>query len=182
MARDSGAPPIKPPAVDKSRVDKSMRWGTMMGPIPQDVKRRALRGDRQLNNRPLDIIHNHARGRGRVKYAGYCQNAPMYHLFRCVALSDPPRRKVVLKTFDQRRFTTESKAGRGGCSMRNCPGEAVLMGEKATQAYCERCAQRVQGKLPCSWTSILPCHRVMGLDIGPYGKPCPTCTGFEEKE
>jgi len=151
-----------------------------MGPIPQDIRRRALRGDRQLNNRPSGIIHNHERGTGRIVYGGYCPTAPMYHLFRCTALSTPPRRKVVLKAFNHRVFTAESKAGRGGCSMRLCPGEAILMDEKGTQAYCERCARRAQGRLPCTWTSVLACDRVMGLDTGPYGTPCPTCRNFEE--
>ena len=139
-----------------------------------------IKVDQSLNNRPPGIVHNHEHGRGHIVYAGYCPTAPMYHLFRCVALSTPPRRTVQLAAFNHRAFTPESKAGRGGCSMRRCPGAAVLMDTKRSQAYCERCAGRVQGKIPCSWTSILPCDRMMGLDGGPHSTPCPTCHGFEE--
>ena len=166
--------------MNPERIDKSRRWGTMMGPIPADIRRRALRGDRQLNNRPLYIVHNHEIGKARIQYAGYCPTAPTYHIFLCVALSDPPRRKIKLTKFDITVFTTDSKAGKGGCSMRFCPGEAVMMSVKENRAYCERCTRLVRGTLPCSWTSIHLCERALGMASGPYDKPCSLCVSYEE--
>jgi hypothetical protein len=143
-----------------------------------------VRGDygkeKQLNNRPLNIIHNHERG-GVIQYMGFSSKSPAHHLFKCFAFSEPPRKPVVLKDFDRRCFTRESKAGQGGCSNRNCPGEAEFMNPEATQAYCALCAQRVRGIIPCSWTSIILCNKRWGNDRPPYGKPCPTCRAFERK-
>lgn len=128
----------------------------------------------------LDVLHRHARA-PRVVYAGFSQTAPEYHLFRCVATSEPPRnRHVALKPFDRRRFTSDSKAGQGGCSMRGCLGDAEEMNEEETDAYCGRCAGRVRGLIPCHWTTITPCTRRLGLEAWPYGKPCPTCVPFKE--
>jgi hypothetical protein len=130
----------------------------------------------KLNNRPPDLMHNHEHGKGRIVYAGFSEKAPMYHLFRCEAFSDPPRRQVELKPFQQWAFTPESKAGRGGCSLRHCPGEAVEMNKSETTAYCTHCAQRVRDIVPCPWASIALCaHRWVG-------QSCATCATFEKEE
>jgi hypothetical protein len=156
------------------------RWG-VQGSFPKRSRRFAAGGYGHLNNRPPNVVHNHESG-ARIVYVGFSETAPDHHLFRCVAHSDPPRRQVQLKPFDQRGFTSESKAGRGGCSMRDCPGNAVEMDEDETQAYCEHCATRVRGIVPCSWTSIEPCYTGWGLDKPPHGRPCPTCTAFGREE
>ncbi len=133
----------------------------------------------KLNNRPNELIHNHERGKGRNVYAGFSTKAPSYHLFRCVAYSTP-RRQVVLKAFDPHRFTIESKAGRGGCSLRGCPGDAVKMNEDETLAYCEHCAARTTEIVPCGWSSIAPCTSRLGGDKPPHDRLCTTCEAFEE--
>ncbi len=154
-------------------------WGSLTGAMPTAIKRMTMRGDRSLNNRPLDIVHNHKTRKPIIRYAGYSKTAPQYHLFQCVQVSDPPRKRVTLVKFDGARFTSDSKAGHGGCSMRHCPGEAVTMNPQGKQAYCARCAQRVTGQVPCSWTSILGCTQRMGLDQKPHPTPCPVCAQFE---
>lgn len=119
-------------------------------------------GYSQLNNRPPLIVHNHSGG-GVVKSEGFSRTAPDYHLFQCEAFSDRPRKLVRFLDFSHLAFSPESKAGRGGCSMRHCPSDAEFMDEAMTQAYCEGCAMRVRGVLPCSWTSIVGCRERMGL-------------------
>ncbi len=133
----------------------------------------------KLNNRPTDLIHNHEWGKGHTVYAGFSEKAPDYHLFKCVAFSTP-RRQVVLKSFDPRCFTIESKAGRGGCSLRGCPHDAVKMNEDETLAYCERCAARTTEIVPCGWSSIESCRRRQYGNKPPYDRPCATCRAFEE--
>ena len=133
------------------------------------------------NTHPADVEHNHDEQHPLVVYVGYSQKAPDHHLFKCMAYSDPPRRTVQLQAFKQWAFTPESKAGRGGCSMRDCPRDAVEMDMDLTvgRAYCLPCAHRRQGIIPCPWTQIEICYETWGLDKPPYNHPCPTCTGFE---
>ena len=135
----------------------------------------------QLNNRPLGIVHNH-NGAARIVYAGFSERAPDQHLFRCEAFSEPPRKIVMLSPFVAQGFLPESKAGRGGCSMRKCPGDAVKMNADQHKAYCLRCSQRVTGIEPCSWTSVELCGHKWGLDEGDDAKPCPMCAPFEPEE
>jgi hypothetical protein len=143
-------------------------------------KGQALRGYQHLNNQPLDLMHNHEKGQGGIRYAGFCETAPEYHLFVCIGHSPPPRKEVKLLTFDRQSFDPESKAGLGGCSMRGCPGDAVAMDTTARRAYCEPCALRARGIIPCPSAFILPCNHRLGLDLWPHATPCPTCTAFEE--
>lgn len=155
-------------------------WGTLTGAIPSNVKYQALQGDRSLNNRPLDIVHNHEVRPARILRRGYSETAPDYHLYQCLQKSDPPQRKVKLVEFKASRFSPESKAGQGGCSMRNCPGQAVQMNKEGKRAFCERCLQRVTGNVPCKWTSITLCRNRHQLNEGPYGKPCSICREEEK--
>ena len=125
-----------------------------------------------------EVRHNHEGKVCRVIYAGFSQTAPHYHLFKCLALSDPPRRVVELIPFDRMRFSEDSKARRNGCSMRNCLSDATMMNEKGSRAYCDLHTERVSPKRhPCPWTSIKVCHRVLRLDDG---RPCPTCAAFKK--
>lgn len=131
--------------------------------------------DLHLPHQPSTVLHNH-NAPARMVYKGYSEKAPQYHLFRCVQLSRPPRRVVELVPFDRRRFSDNSKAGRGGCSMRRCPGDAVMMSTKDHHAYCQMHSQRSQQeRQPCPYTSIEMCHRKLRLEEGPYGTRCPTC-------
>jgi hypothetical protein len=148
--------------------------------LKQALKQPAIRGFQNLNNRPIDLMHNHEEGQGGIRYAGFCETAPEYHLFECMGHSPTPRKAVRLLTFDRQSFDPESKAGQGGCSMRGCPGDAGAM--DAARAYCGRCAERVKGIIPCPWASILPCNRRLGLDQLPYSMPCSPCVAFEEVE
>lgn len=149
--------------------DPTYRWGTLDGVMPTTLRIAARKGDKQLNNRPLDIVHNHEERRPRIMYRGYSRTAPDYHLFTCLQKSDPPRRKVKLVKFQANAFTSESKAGQGGCSMRNCPGSAVRMNRTGKQAFCEKCVQRVTGNIPCQWSAIEGCT----------GQECSICKEFE---
>jgi hypothetical protein len=143
-------------------------------------KQPVIRGYQSLNNRPLDLMHNHEKGQGATQYRGFSETAPAYHLFVCTGHSPPPRKEVRLLTFDRGYFDPESKAGLGGCSMRGCPGDAVAMSTTARRAYCERCALRARGIIPCPSAFILPCYQRQGLDLWPNATPCPTCAAFEE--
>lgn len=156
------------PTKTPTKYNPTYRWGTLIGTMPTALRVAARKGDKQLNNRPLDIVHNHEARRPVIKYQGYCRTAPGYHLFACVQTSDPPRRKVNLIEFQAGVFTSDSKAGQGGCSMRHCPGSAVQMNEVGKQAYCEKCVQRVTGNVPCQWTAIEACLR----------HDCPICRDF----
>ncbi|KKN83806.1 hypothetical protein LCGC14_0294590 [marine sediment metagenome] len=147
--------------------------------MPWPTKNPRQRGGwTHTNNRPLDIIHNH-NGPPIVRYGGFCQTAPTYHLFRCHGHSDPPRRVIQVVVFDRLAFVAKSKAGHGGCSMRECPGEAEFMNREEKKAYCERCAKQRQGVVACTWTSIYPCHNQSGLNQPPFNKPCSLCTAYE---
>ena len=159
----------------QSEASKVKGWGTMMGLIPKEIKRQALRGDRSMNNLPLDIIHNHTEHRPIVRYFGYSNNASQYHLFRCVQFGDPPKTPTKVIEFERAKFRSDTKAGGGGCSMRRCPGNAIMMDTKGTRAYCERCVRTVTGKTPCSWTSIEGCVKRINHD----DVYCSTCVGFE---
>ena len=149
--------------------DPKYRWGTLDGYMPTSLRIAARKGDKQLNNRPLDIVHNHEVRRPHIAYRGYSRKAPNYHLFTCLQKSDPPRRKVRLVGFKASTFTLESKAGQGGCSMRNCPGNAVRMNKTGKQAFCEKCVKRVTGNAPCQWSAIETCQ----------GASCPICEEYE---
>ena len=133
-----------------------------------------------MNMSGSEVLHNHHTA-PHIEYAGMSRTAPHYHLWRCVAHTERPRNpRAELKPFDKRAFSWDSKAGQGGCSMRNCPGDAVMM--SATLAYCDLCAHRTHDIVPCPWTSIEPCHRRLRLDLPPYGTPCPTCTALEGEQ
>jgi hypothetical protein len=124
------------------------------------------------------VLHNHDyqdTSRGDIHYAGYSDKNPSYHLFVCIAHSKPPRNKNLhLQPYERLAFTPESKAGRGGCSMRGCHEEAVNMNERGTKAYCARCSDRSTNTVPCPWTSILPCATIQS------GGYCRTCDLFEK--
>ncbi len=123
------------------------------------------------NTAKSEVLHNHD-GTPNIRYAGYSEKLPDHHLWRCDGHSEPPRNKAVsLVPFSRHRFSTESKAGRGGCSMRECPGDAVQMNEDGTLAYCETCTSRSLGVVPCPWTTVMPCR-----------EPCSVCDGPEEEE
>ncbi len=126
------------------------------------------------------VLHNHDylnTSRGNMRYAGFSDKNPSYHLFVCIAHSKPPRNKNLrLQPYVWTAFGPESKAGRGGCSMRGCHEQAVNMNEKGTKAYCARCSNRNTSAVPCPWTSILPCSRIQSLGE----EPCVTCDSFEE--
>lgn len=126
-----------------------------------------------------EVLHNHNyldTSRGNIHYAGYSDNNPSYHLFECRAYSPPPRNKhLKFQPYVRTSFGPESKAGRGGCSMRGCHEQAVNMNEKGTKAYCARCSNRSTGTVPCPWTSILPCARIQSRG----GDRCITCDTFE---
>lgn len=132
----------------------------------------------RLVNRPDEVLHNHDSA-PCIEYAGYCQTAPTHHLWRCTKQSDPPHKVVELVPFDQSQFSDESKAWRGGCSMRLCPGDAVMMRKEGHHAYCERHALHAQReRKSCPWTSITPCPRAQGLEGEVYVQPCPTCKSY----
>lgn len=157
------------------------RWGSLSGSMPGQLRAAARRGESGLNNRPLDIVHNHDIRNPKVRYEGFSKTAPDHHLFKCYAKSDPPQKPVKLIAFQLDAFVRDSKAGHGGCSMRLCPGQAVYMRPKGKQAYCEKCAHRVTGNLPCQWTSIEICRRKWGIALGPYSTDCGTCVAFEDE-
>jgi len=130
----------------------------------------------QLPNTPHDeVLHNHDTSRD-IHYQGYRDKNPSYHLFRCLAHSQPPRNKNLhLQPYVRTAFGPESKAGRGGCSMRGCHEQAVNMSEKGTKAYCSRCSNRSTNIVPCPWTSIIPCSRIQSRGE----EKCVTCDSFE---
>ena len=134
-----------------------------------------------LSDTPHDeVLHNHNylnTSRGDINYQGYSANNPSYHLFKCLAHSRPPRNKnLLLQPYVRTAFGPESKAGRGGCSMRGCHEQAVNMNEKGTKAYCRRCSNRSTSTVPCPWTSIVPCARIQSRGE----EKCVTCDSFEE--
>ena len=129
----------------------------------------------QQKNQTHEALHNH-NSHPHIVYAGYSATAPYYHLFKCIQLSDQPRRTRSLIPFDQEGFSEDAKAGRGGCSMRLCHGDAVMMNAKGSQAYCTVHAAKVSPKrTPCAWTSIVMCPRKLRLGEGLYTVPCLAC-------
>lgn len=138
----------------------------------------AFKGFRNPRIKTEDILHNHS-SLPVIEYAGLSRTAPYYHLFRCVQWSKLPRRKVVLVPFDRSQFDGDSKAGKGGCSMRKCLFDAMMMSEQGHQAYCEWHAKRTQRR-PCPWTNIELCYNKFRLDEEPNGQPCPMCTTLEK--
>ncbi len=151
-------------------------WGSLDGVLPIVLRKAVRRGERGLNNRPLDVVHNHDIRRPVIRYVGHSKKNPNEHLFICVQTSDPPRKKLTLVAFRAHTFMLESKAGRGGCSMRLCPGDAVQMSLSGRrQAFCAKCVQRVTGNAPCQWTQIELCR--MKLKLG----ECRICEKFEEE-
>lgn len=127
-----------------------------------------------------EVLHNHDHldtSRGDIHYAGYSDPNHSYHLFECWAHSPPPRNKNLnLQPYVRTAFGPESKAGRGGCSMRGCHEQAVNMNETGTKAYCTRCSTRSTAIVPCPWTSILPCARIQSRGEN----WCSTCENFGE--
>lgn len=148
------------------------KWAKPFSKAPWEERPKS--GAVRLRNRADKALHNHESS-PYIVYAGYSTTAPHYHLFKCTRLSDPPRRVVNLIPFDRMRFSEDSKARRGGCSMRHCPSDATMMTEKGNQAYCETHAAQ---QVPCPWTSIESCARVIQLEDG---RPCPTCRAFEKR-
>lgn len=126
-----------------------------------------------------EVLHNHdylGNARAAIHYAGYSDKNPSYHLFECGGHSQPPRNKTLsLQLYVRTSFGPESKAGRGGCSMRGCHEQAVNMNAKGTKAYCMRCSNRSTAIVPCPWTSITPCARIQSQGA----VRCATCVSFE---
>ncbi len=153
-------------------------------PMPRVLRVAARKGERGLNNRPLDVVHNHDIRPPHIKYVGFSNKTnDNDHLFVCQQKSDPPRKILHLVTFSSEAFTHDSKAGRGGCSMRLCPGEAVQMSTTSRrQAFCVKCVQRMTGNAPCQWTQIEPCRRKLKINTEPYGKDCPVCLILERDD
>ncbi len=172
----------------RTKKERAASWGSKMGMLPPVVNLlrgvtqprvrvlRMLHGEPALNNRPLNVIHNHSNRRPHIVYEGYSKTTPDHHVFRCIARSDPPAQKVTLSPFDSTLFTADTKASQGLCSMRLCLGEAVMMDTKGKMAYCERCIQEVQEGVPCSWTSIFLCTNKWRLAY------CEVCRKFEVPE
>ena len=134
----------------------------------------------RLPNTPHDeVLHNHDHlntARADIHYVGYSKTNPSYHLFMCRAASPPPRNKALsLQPYTRMAFGPDSKAGKGGCSMRGCHEQATNMNAKGTKAYCIRCSNRSTAIVPCPWTSILPCARVQSMGA----QRCATCVNFE---
>ncbi len=123
-----------------------------------------------------ESLHNHNES-GQFIYEGYSQTAPTYHLFKCTLWRKMPRRSVKMIPWSDAPFTLKSKAGRGTCSMRLCPGEAVQMNLKNSRAYCQEHADEFSAEqIPCPATTIFPCDRRFAR------RPtCVICTIFKEK-
>ena len=123
-----------------------------------------------------ESLHNHNEP-GRFVYAGYSRTAPTYHLFKCTLWSKMPRRSVKMIPYSDAPFTLKSKAGRGTCSMKLCPGEAVQMNLKNSRAYCQDHADEFSAtQVPCSSSSIFPC-----AVRGTQQQTCRICTEFKEQ-
>lgn len=119
--------------------------------------------------------HNHS-SQPQFEYVGMSEKNPNYHLWRCTAKQAKAKKEVALVPHNPKRFDPESKAGKGGCSMRLCPGDAVFMDVEGHRAYCELCAQRyTDGQEPCPVTRAEVCQNKLGLNVGPYPRPCTVC-------
>ena len=101
-------------------------------------------------------------------YVGFSETAPDYHLWQCVAQPEQPANPRKVKQFNPDRFSPESKAGKGGCSMRWCPGDAVAMDEdekKQLRAYCETHVERLTlSYIECGETMVMMCIGILKLD------------------
>jgi len=123
-----------------------------------------------------ESLHNHDE-RGCFVYAGYSRTAPTYHLFTCTLRSNPPRRAVKMIPFSAVSFSKKSKAGKGTCSMRFCPGAAVQMNVKHSRSYCLEHANKVTATtVPCPATDIHPCEVTFTRR-----QTCSICTLFKEE-
>ena len=105
----------------------------------------------------------HPQTNAQWKHMGLSEKVPEYHLWKCTAQPEQPSAPRMVRAFESKLFSSESKAGRGGCSMRWCPGDAVAAdeqkeGKKQLRAYCEiHVSKLTLSYVECSETMIWLC-------------------------